>query len=78
MDGLNEADLIEIRKAFEKNSPIEAIHAMEIALERLGYKRMDRISQYDIYLSNREDKSELDARLQLLDILKKKAEEGGD
>jgi len=78
LGGLNEDDLLNIRQSLEKDSKIEALRALEITLERLGYKRMSRISQYDIYLSSREENPELDALIQLRDILKKKAEKGGN
>ena len=78
MDGLTEEDLLEIRRALEKDSPVEALYTMEMTLERLGYKRVSRVSKYDIYLSGREDAPELDALVQLRDALKKRAEEGGN
>lgn len=78
MDGLSEEDLLEIKRALEKDSLLEALYTMEMTLERLGYKRMSRVSKYDIYLSNREDTPELDALVQLRDMLRKKAVEGGD
>jgi hypothetical protein len=78
LDGLTEEDLVEIRQALEKDSSTEALYAVEIALERLGYKRVSRVSKYDIYLSSREDAPELDALVQLRDALKKKAKEGGN
>ncbi len=63
MDELNEADLLEIRQALERDSLIEALNVMERTLERLGYKRVDRVSQFDIYLSNVVDTPELSARV---------------
>ena len=65
MNGLNEADLLEIRRAFEKDSLVEALHAMEITLEGLGYKRIGSIFQHGKYLSSIVDIPELNAHVQL-------------
>ncbi len=37
---MNEADLVEIRKAFEKPSITEAIKAMEVTLKELGFYQL--------------------------------------
>ena len=63
MDGLNEGDLLDIRRALEKESLIEALDAMERTLGKLGYRRVDRVAQYDIYLSSVIDTPELSARV---------------
>jgi hypothetical protein len=63
MDELNEADLLKIRQAFEKDSLIEALNTLVTTLEELGYKRVDKVSQYDIYLSPKVDIPELSVRV---------------
>jgi hypothetical protein len=64
MDGLNEADLLKIKEALEKNSLKEAIRTLEKTLDKLGYKRVDGVSQFDIYLASTVDASEWDTRIQ--------------
>jgi hypothetical protein len=54
MHRLNEADLVKIRQAFEKDSLKEALQTMENTLYELGYKQTDRIFQDDKYLSHRD------------------------
>ena len=66
MYGLNEADLLEIRRAFEKDSLVEALHTMEITLEGLGYKRTARVLQDDEYLYSIVDIPESNASVQLV------------
>jgi hypothetical protein len=47
MRGLDEADLVRIREAFEKDSLTEAIRALETTLEELGYRRTERTCRDD-------------------------------
>ena len=54
MHRLNEADLVKIRQAFEKDSLKEALQTMENTLYELGYRQTDRVFQDDKYLSHRD------------------------
>jgi hypothetical protein len=47
MHGLNEADLVKIRQAFEKDSLTEAIQTLERTLDELGYRRTGRLFRGD-------------------------------
>jgi hypothetical protein len=47
MYGLNEADLVRIRQAFEKESLKEAIQMLEKTLDELGYRRTGNMFRDD-------------------------------
>jgi hypothetical protein len=49
MIGLNEAELVKIRQALEKNSLVEAFYSLETTLDELGFKRTGKTLRDDKY-----------------------------